>query len=138
MTFQRLNQFHCDDPAKLDRELNALEDNISRETASIRASCAPRPAIVRVVASASAPTVAVLFDQQVTLDTSVAAGVAVLPPLSPANFGRRAVIVCPSPSNTRKVACQREGDTVDLSTLPQSIGAGVTEVFCDASGYWLK
>jgi len=138
MTLVRVNQFHTSNPQQLDRELNAIEDNVSQETASIRNSYTPRLTVRRFTASATVGNVALLMDQQLTLDTSIANGTAVLPPLIAANYGKRSVIICPSGLNTRKVACQIATDTIGLSTFPASIGTGVTEIFCDSTGYWIK
>jgi len=138
VTLKQINQFATSDTEKLGRQLSALEDNVRAECDAIRNDFVEIPARAKLTASAARGTIPGIFGQQITVDTSLASGVVLLPPLSPKNFGKRITVLRTSASNTLKASCQQAGDTIDLSTLPQAIAAGVTEILCDDSGYWLK
>lgn len=138
MTLKQVNQFATTEPEKLSRQMSTFEDNVRAECDSIRSDFVEIPARAKLIASATRGTITGIFGQQITVDTSLAAGIVLLPPLSTKNFGKRITVIRTSASNTLKAACQRPGDTIALSTFPQLLAAGVTEILCDDSGYWLK
>jgi len=138
MTLKQIQNFDTDDAVKLDHQLTDFEDNVRAECDSIRSSFVAIPPRAKLIASATRGTIPGIFGQQITVDTSLASGVVLLPPLSPKNFGKRITVLRTSASNTLVAACQQPGETIELSTLPQALAAGVTEILCDDSGYWLK
>jgi len=138
MTLKQIQSFDTDDSSKLDHQLTEFEDNVRAECDSIRSSFVAIPPRAKLIASATRGTIPGIFGQQITVDTSLAAGVVLLPPLSTKNFGKRITVLRTSASNALVAACQQPGDTIALSTFPQPLAAGVTEILCDDSGYWLK
>lgn len=138
MTLKQVNNWDTDNPDKLGRQLSTFEDDVAAEANSIRAGFVPQLRVLRLRASATVSAFVVSFDQMTVIDTSLATGTAILPPLTAALFGRRAVLLFPSSAHSRFVTCQNPADNIQGSAGSFAANQGITEVFCDASGYWLK
>lgn len=139
MTLKQINQFATTDPEKLGRQLSAFEDNVHTECSDIRLNFAPvLDDVSRVALPAPAPTAfALLPDQQAAFDTTRGNLTAILPPLSPKNFGRRFVVIMRTARNTLNVICQDSAVRINGSAFPLAITAtGVTVFYCDAAGYY--
>ncbi|HYQ03720.1 MAG TPA: hypothetical protein VER96_33835 [Polyangiaceae bacterium] len=136
MTFKRVNDFATEDPAKLDRELSQLESNIDAEFNLVRKELAPQLRVDSFYATASRGIVAMQPDKQLTIDTSIAPATAVFPKLTPANFGRRFVIVKRAGANNITTSCQDATVLCNGAAFPVLAAVGRYEFTCDASGYY--
>jgi len=138
VTFKRVNDFATEDPAKLDRELAQLEDNITAEFVLVRKQLAPQLQVVSFTPASGRQIVAILPDQQLSVDTGQADAKVVFPPLLPANFGRRFALIKRMTANAVVTSCQDPLVTCNGAAFP-SFGAGAVGLFvfhCDSSGYY--
>lgn len=124
----------------LDRELNTLEDNISSETALLRAAALPVPQVL----SYSCPPNGMpglingRFDSQLSIDCTNGNVTVVMPPLQAKNFGRRFVLIKRKPANAVILACSDLSVKLNNGVFSVALTAvGVTEMFCDSTGYYL-
>ncbi len=136
MTLKRVNDFSTENPEKLDRELSQLEDNVDAEFKLVRKELAPQPRPVSFVSSASRGIVAIQPGDQLSVDTFIANASVVLPPLSPANFGRKFVLIKRVSTNAIAVSCQDATVSCNGGAFPNITAVGVTVFYCDASGYY--
>lgn len=136
MTLKHINDFKTRDPDKLQRQLSELEDNISKEFALARKETVPQLLVKSFYASASKGIVALQPDQQVNIDTSIAPAAAVFPALTPANFGRRFVLVKRVGANNLVTSCQDSTVLCNGAAFPTLTAVGRYEFTCDASGYY--
>jgi len=137
MTLKQVNQFHTSDPKLLDRELNTLEDNVAKETESIRSTFLPAPTCLTYTYSTSPGIVHAQADTQLSVDTSMGNVTVVLPALSPKNFGRRFVILKRVTANTITIVCQDPAVTLNGgSPVNVSLASGGATFLCDAVGYY--
>ena len=136
MTLSHINSFDTDNPQKLSRQLSDLEDNVSAELDRVRAGAVPIPIVASFSATASRGIVALLPDQQLTIDTSIASAAAVLPPLTPANFGRKFLVVKRVGTNSIVTSCQDATVLCNGGAFPTITAIGITTFCCDSSGYY--
>ena len=135
MTFKRVN-FATEDPAKLDRELSQLETNIDAEFVLVRKQLAPQLQVATFTPKTGRTIVAIQPDQQLSIDTSSARANVVFPALTPANFGRKFVIIQRTAGNPILTSCQDPNVQCDATAFPTITAVGRTEFSCDASGYY--
>lgn len=136
MTLAHINDFDTGNPQKLSRQLSDLEDNVSAELDRVRNETVPQARVSSFLATASRGIVPLRPDQQLTIDTSIAPAAAVFPPLTPANFGRRFVIIKRSGSNNIVTSCQDSTVLCNGAAFPVLAAVGRYEFTCDASGYY--
>jgi hypothetical protein len=139
MTFKEVGTFDTDDQAKLARQLTAFEDNVRDEFVVSRKTFAQTPAVqTRISLPAPKPAAFALQpDEQASFDTALGNLTGVLPPLVPANFGRRFIVVKRLGTNTVNVVCQDASVKLNGGAFPLAITAsGVTVFYCDAAGYY--
>lgn len=136
MTLAHINSFDTDNPRKLSRQLSDFEDRVAAELERVRVASAPVLRVASFMATASRGVVALMPDQQLAIDTSIANGSAVLPALDPSNFGRRFALIKRSGANTITVSCQDPTVLCNGGAFPVLAAIGLTVFYCDASGYY--
>lgn len=137
MTFKRLNNFTTENAAKLGRELPQFEDNAAQEFGAVRRELLPVLSPVSFTAMPQRGIIAILPDQQLSVDTTLAAASVVFPPIDTRNFGRRFVLVKRNPGGGSVLtSCQDPTVKCNGSVFPTIAAAGVTVFFLDASGYY--
>ena len=136
MTFRRVNNFNTDQPAKLSRELSTMEDNVTAEFTLLKGQLAPLLQAVTFTATPTRGIVAMLADQQLSIDTSLASGAVVLPALDPRNFGRRFVVLKRVAPNSVVVSCQDPAVKCNGVAFPTLAAIGATYFLCDSAGYY--
>jgi hypothetical protein len=137
MTFKRVNDFSTDDPVMLDRELSQLEDNVSAQFDVAEKTYAKQMAPASFMPIGAASAVPMQPSTQLSLDTSQASALAVLPALDPTNFGKRFTIIKRLATNSVVVNCTDTTVTLNGAAFPLTLTAvGVTIFYCDAAGYW--
>lgn len=136
MSFKRVNDFTTEDPVRLDRELAQLEDNIVAEFDLVRKQLAPQLQVVSFTATASRGIVSISPDQQLSVDTSIANGFVVFPPLVASNFGRKFVLIKRTSTGSMITSCQDSTVLCNGAAFPTITAVGVTSFHCDAGGYY--
>jgi hypothetical protein len=136
VTLPHINSFSTENPGKLSRELSEFEDNVSGELDAVRASSVPIPTVSSFLATASQGITNLRADQQLTVDTGIANAAVVLPPLTPKNFGRSFRLIKRYAANTITTSCQDATVLCNGGAFPVLAAVGVTEFYCDASGYY--
>jgi hypothetical protein len=136
VSLARIQQFDTTDPAKLGRQLSALEDNTSKAIDQAQAASSPLPIASVFTATAAKGVVSLGPDQQLSVDTSVAGASIVLPALKPTNFGRRFVLIKPVAANAVTVLCQDSTVLCNGAALPSLAAVGVYVFYCDKYGYY--
>lgn len=138
MTFRRVNNFTTEDPKRLARELSTMEDNLTAEFNLLRAELAPNLRAVSFVATPARGIVAILPDQQLSVDTSLANASVVFPALDPRNFGHRFAVVKRVTAGSIVTSCQDAAVLCNAAPFPTIVAAGLTIFCCDSSGYFSK
>ena len=136
MTFKRVNDFSTEDPAKLDRELSQLEDNVNAEFSLVRRQMAPLASAVTFTPIAAQPIVAIQPDQQLSVDTGIVSGNVVFPDIKAENFGRKFVIIKRLAANSIFCSCSNPNVKRNGTTFPTITAVGVTTFYCDSAGYY--
>lgn len=131
-----VNSYDTDDPKKLSRQLSDLEDRIDAALQAVQRDSVPQPSVAAFLASATRGIVAVLPDQQLTIETSQASAAAVFPALNPSNFGRRFVLIKRSAVNNIVTSCRDTSVLCNGAAFPTLAAVGRYEFTCDASGYY--
>lgn len=137
---RRVNEFHTTDPVKLARELPDLEDNVDRAIAELQASAAPKLVVDSFQPLGNVTIVSLVPDHQLSIDTTQANAIAVLPALSPENFGKRFALIKRLPANQIVVTCQEpttsHNGVPGPASFPTIAAAGVRLFYCDSAGYY--
>lgn len=136
MTLKRVNDFSTEDPARLDRELSQLEDNLDAEFRLIRKEMAPQARVSTFVPMGVDSIRAIQPDQQLSVDTSILSGAVVFPPLSPENYGRRFTLIKRKAANNIVTSCQDTAVFCNAAAFPTLAAVGVYVFFCDSTGYY--
>lgn len=132
-------EFHTDDPVKLARELPDLEDNVDRALRDLAAATVPQAVIDSFQPLGSVTIAPLLPDHQLSIDTTQGNAIAVLPAVTPANFGRRFVLVKRALANQINVTCADPNATHNAVAFPiimAAATAGVRVFYCDSAGYY--
>lgn len=139
MTFKRVNSFTTEDAAKLARELPQLEDNVAAEFSSLRGEVLSRPQVVNFIATPTRNVIAILPDQQLSVDTSQAEATVVFPALDARNFGRIFFLIKRNSSPfDLKTACQDPAVLCNAVPFPILMSSGAVVFLCDSSGYYRR
>lgn len=137
---KRINQFHTDDPVKLDRELGDFEGNVDQALRDLAAVTVPQAVVDSFQPLGSVVVAPLLPDHQLSIDTGLGNAIAVLPAPAPANFGRRFVLVKRVTANQIAVTCADPTVTHNGAPPPFPVmaaaSAGVRVFYCDAAGYY--
>jgi hypothetical protein len=129
-------EFHTDDPVKLARELTGLEENVERAIREVVGATSPQAAVDSFASLGSATIAPLLPDHQLSIDTSQASAIAVLPAVASANFGRRFVLIKRVAANQISVSCSDPTATHNAGAFPVLAAAGARVFYCDAQGYY--
>lgn len=137
MTFKRVNSYSTDKPARLDRELVQLEDNIAAAFVAARGEAVPRPRVESFLATPTRNIVAILPGQQLSIDTSLAAANVVFPALDPRNFGALFILIKRNAvGGNVRTSCQDPAVLCNAAAFPTLAASGAVVFFCDATGYF--
>lgn len=138
MTFKRVNNFTTDKLLQLGRELPQLEENVAAEFVLLRGETIARPRVETFIATPTRRVIAILPDQQLSVDTSNSEATVVFPAPEPRLFGRIFFLIKRSGLGNLVTQCQDPATKCNDAAFPVFMSAGAVVFLCDASGYYRR